>query len=231
MAKMKIISFIPIKLNSSRLPGKNTKRFEDGTPLMSLVQATLLELKNGGLIDAVYIYASDEAVKGFILPGAEFLRRPARLDGNGVRGAQIYSEFVKAVEADIYVLAHATSPFVAREHIAECVERVRDGSHDSAFCAKRIQNFLWKGGRPLNFELGDPPRTQDMEPVHMELSTPYVFTRKGFCELGGRTGRFPYICECSEIEAIDIDYAEDFELAGLVYERKLKGSMFKGVAR
>lgn len=31
---MKIVSFTPVKLNNERVPGKNTKRFKDGTPLI-----------------------------------------------------------------------------------------------------------------------------------------------------------------------------------------------------
>ena len=31
---MKVVAFVPVKLNNERLPGKNTKVFEDGTPLI-----------------------------------------------------------------------------------------------------------------------------------------------------------------------------------------------------
>ena len=153
----------------------------------------------------------------YLIDGVEFLKRPEVLDRQETKGTDIYETFVNMVDADVYVLAHATSPFVSASHIGECVKNVQLGNYDSAFCAKKIQNFLWKDNRPLNFVLNDPPRTQDMSPIYMELSTAYVFTKDCFLKYNSRSGINPYICECTEIEAIDIDYPEDFELADVVY--------------
>lgn len=219
---MKTVAFIPIKLNNERTPGKNIKPFSDGTPLMNFVQMSLLDIKNRGKIDEIYVYCSDEAVIKYVLDGIKFLKRPKRLDLRETKGTEIYSEFVKSVDADIYVLAHATSPFISVEHISRCVEAVQSGDYDSAFCAKKIQNFLWKNSKPLNFVLNDPPRTQDMEPIYMEQSTPYVFTKNAFEKFGARTGVIPFICEVTEIECIDIDYPEDFELANVIYMNLLR---------
>jgi CMP-N-acetylneuraminic acid synthetase len=219
---MKTVAFIPIKLNNERTPGKNIKPFSDGTPLMNFVQEALRNLKQAGIIDDIYVYCSDEAVKPYILQGIEFLKRPKFLDQKETKGTEIYKEFVRTVDADIYVLAHATSPFIKTEHIKDCVKAVQSGEYDSAFCAKKIQNFLWSDNRPMNFTLNDPPRTQDMKPIYMEQSTPYVFTKQAFLKYGARTGLNPYICECDEVECIDIDYPEDFELANAVYCHYIK---------
>ena len=56
-----------------------------------------------------------------------------------------------------------------------------------------------------------------MSPIYMELSTAYVFTKDCFLKYNSRSGINPYICEFTDIEAIDIDYPEDFELADVVY--------------
>lgn len=221
---MKTVAFIPIKLNNERTPGKNTKQFADGTPLMYFVQHSMLQLKSNGQIDEIYVYCSDEAVKDYILDGIQFLQRPFRLDRKETKGTEIYQEFVKTIDADVYVLAHATSPFISVEHICSCISAVQSGNYDSAFCAKKIQNFLWCKNRPMNFKLSDPPRTQDMEPIFMEQSTPYVFTKDAFLTYGARTGENPFICEVSEIECVDIDYPEDFELANAIYMNLLRNS-------
>ena len=189
---------------------------------MNFVQHSLLTLKANGQIDEIYVYCSDEAVKDYILEGIKFLQRPDRLDRKETKGTDIYQTFVKTVDADVYVLAHATSPFISAEHMSECVSAVQSGDYDSAFCAKKIQNFLWFDNRPMNFVLNDPPRTQDMKPIYMEQSTPYVFTKDAFLTYGARTGVNPYICEVSEIECVDIDYPEDFELANVIYMNLLK---------
>lgn len=38
---MKTVAFIPIKMNNERLPGKNTKGFSNGRPLISYILETL----------------------------------------------------------------------------------------------------------------------------------------------------------------------------------------------
>lgn len=222
---MKTVAYIPIKLNNQRTPGKNIKPFSDGIPLMNFIQNSLIQLKDKGLIDEVYVYCSDEAVIPYLIEGVQFLKRSVELDKAETKGKQIYEAFYNDVFADVYVLAHATSPFVEVQHIEKCIISVQSGVYDSAFCAKKIQNFLWKNSTPLNFELSNPLRTQDMEPIYMELSTPYVYTRRNWKEQHSRSGIKPYICECSEIEAIDIDYPEDFELADVVYSNLLKGKI------
>lgn len=213
---MKTAAFVPIKLNNERLPGKNIKKFSDGTPLVKVLLDKLVKLK-GNCVDEIYVYCSNEEIKQYLPEGVEFLARPAFLDEKQTKGRQIYEEFVKTIDADIYVLAHATTPFVTIEHMRECVEKVQSGAYDSAFCAQKLQTFFWQKNKPMNFELSNPPRTQDMEPIYTEVPTPYVFTREAFSKYHARTGINPYICECSEIECVDIDYPDDFEIADAVY--------------
>lgn len=217
---MKTIAFIPMKLNNERLPGKNVKRFDDGTPLADVMFRKLASLYKQEL-DEIYVYCSDPSIKEYLPPEIRFLKRPEELDGKNVHGTEIYRAFVKEKDADIYVLCHVTSPFIETEHIARCIGAVKSGKYDSAFCAKKIQNFLWKDNKPFNFILNQPPRTQDMEPIFMEQSTPYVFTKEVFRQYGARTGITPFICECVETECVDIDYPEDFELANMIYMNKL----------
>lgn len=177
---MKTIAFMPIKLNNERTPGKNIKPFSDGTPLVHFVQKKLVDLKNEGVIDEIYCFCSNENIIPYLLNDVIFLKRPESLDQKKTIGTQIYESFVKMIDADIYVLVHATSPFVTTNHLRECIKNVQCKEYDSAFCAKKIQNFLWENDKPLNFELDNPLRTQDMSPIYMELSTPYVFTKEGF---------------------------------------------------
>lgn len=218
---MKTVAFVPMKLNNERLPGKNLKQFDDGTPLASLLLKNLNDL-HGNTIDEIYVYCSDSTVKEVLPENVQFLERPSILDNKLTKGTEIYKKFVETIDADIYVLCHVTSPFITKEHIKECIDAVKSKKYDSAFCGKKIQNFLWQDNEPLNFVLNDPPRTQDMSPIYQEQSTPYVFTKEVFNQYGARTGVNPYICECSEIECVDIDFPEDFELANVIYMNMLR---------
>lgn len=219
---MKTTIFMPIKLNNERTPGKNIKQFDDGTLLFQLPLFTALEAKKEGAVDRIVVFCSKPEIVQYIPDGVEFVQRPEYLDTQATHCADIINAFIDMVESDIYIMYHATSPFITKEHLLECIDAVKSGKYDSAFGAKKIQNFMWFENKPLNFTLDNAPRTQDMKPYYCELSSPYVFTKSVFEQFHGRTGQNPYICECSEIEAIDIDYPEDFILANAVYMSLVK---------
>ena len=76
---MKTVAFVPIKLNNERLPGKNLKKFSDGTPLVKIILNKLAALK-GDCIDKVYCYCSSKEIVAYLPDGVEWLQRPIFLD-------------------------------------------------------------------------------------------------------------------------------------------------------
>ena len=165
---MKIVSFIPIKLNNQRLPGKNTMLL-NGRPMCDYIFETISNIEN---IDEKYVYCSDEAIMPYIKPyhdkGLQFLKRDSYLDGFQIKGLEIIDCFVKDVDADIYVLTHVTQPFTRLESIRNAIDKVLSGEYDSAFSAIALQDYMWKNGKPFNYDMKNIVRTQDLEPIFME---------------------------------------------------------------
>ena len=110
---MKVVALVPIKLNSQRLPHKNILPLA-GKPLCWHILDTLCQVDK---IDKVYVYCSDEEVVKYIPAQAIFLKRDKELDGDLVKGFDIYRKFIAEVDADVYVLAHTTSPFIKKSSI------------------------------------------------------------------------------------------------------------------
>jgi len=216
---MKIVALIPIKLGSKRVPKKNIKPFFDGTPLMHFIQKACLKSK---YIDDIYIYCSDESIKDYVLPGVKFLQRPEFLDGDDKNANDIISEFMKTVDADIYVNTHTTSPFAKVETIDDCIAHVASGEYDSSFCAEAIRTFMWENGKPINFDPNHFPRTQDLPLIYGETCIAYVFKKETFQKYNRRVGINPFIKEVGKIEAMDIDYPEDFEICDAIYKEIMK---------
>lgn len=216
---MKTVALVPIKLGSKRVPKKNIKPFFDGTPLMHFIQKTCLESK---YIDETYIYCSDESIKAYVLPGVKFLKRPDFLDGDDKNANDIISEFMKNVDADIYVNTHTTSPFAKTETIDDCVFHVASGVYDSSFCAEAIRTFMWENGKPINFDPNHFPRTQDLPLIYGETCIAYVFKKETFKKYNRRVGVKPFIKEVGKIEAMDIDYPEDFEICDAIYKEMMQ---------
>lgn len=206
---MKTVAFVPIKLNSQRLPHKNTLPIA-GRPLCWHICNSLTQSKG---IDEVYVYCSDESVRNYLPEKVIVKKRKPELDGDQVKGLEIYESFIKEVDADIYVLAHTTSPFIKVKSIENALSHVLSGENDSAFSAERVQTFAWYKGSPINYDLTDIPRTQDLEPLWVETSAFFIFRKEIFTRHHRRIGFCPYIQEVSEMEAIDIDEKKDYEFA------------------
>lgn len=209
---------MPIKLNNERCPGKNI-RLLGGKPLL---QHELDSLKETGLCYSINVYCSDENVVSYIPKGVNFIKRPQYLDLPTSNFTQIFENFMIEVDADIYVYAHATAPFITVETMKQCINAVKSGAYDSAFCAIKLQDYLWKDGEPLNFDATNVPRTQDLAPIYQETSGVYVFTKDVFKKYKRRIGVNPFIKEVSFKEAVDIDNPEDFDLAEIMVNIKLK---------
>ena len=208
----KVVSFIPIKLNNQRLPGKNTMELE-GIPLCKYIFNTVEQIDE---INEKYVYCSDEKIKQYIPEKLIFLKRDTYLDGFQVKGLEIIDRFVKNVDADIYVLTHVTQPFTKADSIRKALSNVLSGEYDSAFSAVKLQDYMWMNGKPLNYDMKNIVRTQDLDPIYMETGAFFIFRKEVFTKLGQRIGNKPYIYEIDQFEAVDIDEAEDFEFAKAV---------------
>lgn len=211
---MKIVAIVPMKLNNRRLPQKNTKCFTNGKPLCYYILSTLLTV-NG--VDEVYVYCSNPNIQEFIPEGVKYLKRSESLDQDTTKMNEVLQCFAADVPADIYVMTHTTAPFISKASIEKGLRAVLSGEYDSAFAAKKLQDFLWKDGMPFNYQLNNIPRTQDLPALYEETSGFYIYRNEVMTKLNRRIGEKPYIVEVGEIESVDIDEAEDFMIADAIY--------------
>ena len=211
---MKTVAFVPIRLNSKRVVGKNLKMLGN-KPLLCYILDTLVNVKR---IDEVYVYCSSEEIIKYLPQGVKFLKRPESLDRDETLGKEIYEEFTKTIDADVYVLAHTTSPFMKVTTVENALNKILDEGYDSAFSAEKIQTFAWFNGKTLNYDLKEIPRTQTIEPVYVETSAFFMFKREIWKVHKQRIGFNPYFAIVDKIEGVDIDWPEDFEFAEKIIE-------------
>lgn len=210
---MKTVAFVPIKMNNERLPGKNTKKFSNGKPLISYILKTLKET-NG--IDEVYVYCSNPAINEFLPEGVSFLKRDEYLDKSTTSFNEVLKYFARDVKADIYLLTHATAPFISKTSFEKGIAAVSSGKYDSALAVEKMQEFIWKDGKPFNYNPESIPRTQDLEAYYIETCGMYIYTADLINKEGRRIGHHPYLVEVSKIEASDINNPDDFVVADAI---------------
>lgn len=208
---MKITAFVPIKLNSQRLPKKMLLPLGDKL-LFQHIFEKLLDIKKKIDID-IYCYCSDESIKEQLPENIIFLKRDEKLDSNETLGIEIYKSFVNLIDSDIYILCHATSPFIKSESILKGIKKITDDKYDSAFSVSKIQTFSWYKNEPINYDFEKVVKTQDIEPIYWETSAFYIFKKYILKNHNRRIGFNSYKIETDRIESIDIDEKEDYELA------------------
>lgn len=213
---MKTVAVVPMKLNNQRLPQKNTKPFTNGEPLCYYILSTLLTVES---VDEVYVYCSNPDIQEFIPDGVKYLKRSESLDRDTTKMNEVLQCFANEVPADIYIMTHTTAPFISKESIEKGLRAVASGEYDSSFSAKKLQDFIWKGGNPFNYKLDNIPRTQDLQPFYVETSGFYIYYNEVITKLNRRIGDKPFIVEVGEIESIDIDEMEDFMIADAIFNQ------------
>lgn len=218
MSDLKTVALVPIKMNNERTPGKNTKRFSDGTPLIQCILKTLKECKE---IDEAYVYCSKEEIKKFMIPGIHFLRRDEKYDTASADLNEMFRTFSVEVPADVYVLTHATAPFLRACSIDKAVAEVKTRCYDSALAVRKMQEFLWDDQKPVNYNPLQIPRTQDLPTMYVETTGLYVFTREVIQNKKCRIGEHPFLLEVSPVEATDINNPIDFEIASAIYDSRI----------
>lgn len=208
---MKIVAFVPIKLKSQRLPNKMLLPLGNKV-LCQYIFDILLDVKKDKDMD-IYCYCSNEEIIKYLPIGIKFLKRDIELDKNNTKGIDIYKSFCDNIDADIYGLFHATSPFIKKNSILNGFNNILNNNYDSAFSCSKIQTFCWYNNKPLNYNFENIVRTQDINPLYWETSAFYIFKSNILKKLNRRIGLNPVLIETDRIESIDIDEKEDYDLA------------------
>jgi len=212
-----------MKMKNDRLPGKNTKLLGGITPLYHLILKELLLVEG---ISEVYVFCSLPELPD--LPrGIGYLQRSPELDSPLTSINEVMESFATQIEADAYLMAHATAPFLSKKSLGQIVDAVKTGGHDSALSVTKVQEFLWKDGAPNNYDPSNIPRTQDLPALFVETTGAYAYTSAVLSQ-GSRIGKNPKLVHVSKIEAVDVNDRNDWEVADALF--RLRGFRQEGSA-
>jgi CMP-N-acetylneuraminic acid synthetase len=185
----------------------------------SLILRTIEIIKQVSLIDEVVIFSSDNNIMKHVGDKEEcsFLKRDKSLDSDSTSIEDIIDSFLSLSKVDIVVLVHPKSPFLKPETVEECINQVMSRNFDSAFTASSIRKHLWYLGEPLNYSRNkDTPPVSKIEPIIVETSSVYVFTKNLFKTTRKRIGEKPYVKEIGHFEGFEIERDDDFKMAELI---------------
>ena len=210
---MKIVAFLPVKGHSQRIENKNLKLL-DGKPLFI---HTLDKLVNSNFFDEVYLDTeSEEIIDAASEIDCKILKRDPSLASNKTNGNKLFENQIAQVDADIYVQILATSPFILIETIKNAINNITESnSYDSAVLVSKQKQYTWKNNKP-EYNHFDIPNSIDLEDVIIETMGLYIVKKDVAHKNKRRLGDNPLLIESTPIEAIDVNFPEDFHLAELI---------------
>lgn len=209
-------AFLPLKEHSERVPGKNFRIL--GTKvlyrwildtLLSVDEVSSVTIDTDSTNEDLWELAHNAKIK--------IKRRRPDLIGDFVSMNELIWDFVKEEVNQDFLMTHATNPFLSAQTIQNAIltyEKNKKSGFDSLFAVNLIQGRLFdSSGKPINHEIGELIRTQDLSPIFLENSSIYLFSKKSFSQSHSRIGRKPFLFETPTLEAVDIDTRDDWALA------------------
>ncbi|MFA5593561.1 MAG: hypothetical protein WC989_09655 [Micavibrio sp.] len=233
---MSLIGFIPCRAGSERVVNKNTCPFSGYKS--GLLELKLQQLHLVGALDRIIVSSNDERVLEFseafskkVDSRVEALPRPDKYGQSSTSMEAFIKEYISGISSDGHIFwTHVTHPFVTScvyNQAIEAYQDCMDKGFDCLVSATKLQRFLWKNGKPFNYDnrLEKWPRSQDLEPVyeinHAIYAIPFSTMRKE----GDRIGKKPYFFEMDESVAMDIDWEDQFRLMDEIAQARLARGM------
>lgn len=210
---MKVAAFLPAKGSSDRIENKNL-RLLDGKPLFL---HTLEKLMTCPFIDEVFLDTeSDEMIELGRDTGCSVMRRDPALASNRTDGNRLFLNEVQHTDADIVIQVLCTSPFIKTETLERAVATLRKSlEYDSALLIRKDKQYRWENGRPA-YDSDNIPNSNTLPDTVTETMGLYVMRADAARRLRRRIGDAPLLLEATPLEAIDVNWPEDLELANLI---------------
>ena len=208
--------FVPVKGSSERIPSKNLQLL-DGKPLFLHTLEKLSFLED---VDLYLDTESSEVVKlASHLNGVQVMNRDPRLANNKTDGNCLFLNEVAHCSHDVVVQHLCTSPFIELDTIKKAISVVGglqgSSQYDSALLVRREKQYLWRDEQPI-YDMNNIPNSVDLDDSVIETMGLYAVTREAaLCTLR-RIGNKPYLLCASPLEAVDVNWPEDFDLAQLI---------------
>ena len=217
----RLVAVVPVRQGSRRVANKNFKPFGG----QSLLEIKLAKLKQIPGIDEIVVNTDSElAIEIANRYGVSHLRREAYYASSACTNSEHWRNLAETTEAEYVMHTLCTSPLIAMNTYTKVLEaftsKVLTGTHDSVNTVRKVKEFLWMNGKPINYTIGKSPNSQDLPDVVALTFGISIVSRKAMIERSNVVGNCPVFYPLDEIEAVDIDTHLEFEFADYLYNKQ-----------
>lgn len=217
---MNIKALIAVRSGSVRVKNKNIRPFAGST----LLEIKIEQLKRISTLDGIIVNSNDNAMLDIAQKlGCEVVKRESYYASNEVSMSEVYRNMAENCDCDTIAYINVTNPLLKDETIIEAIEKykemITDGIYDSLNSAHLIKEFMFKDSLPINYDLQNQPRSQDLPDIAALNFAINIISKEKMIKCKNVVATNPKIYIIDEIEATDIDNPIDFEFAEFVYEK------------
>ena len=217
-----IKALIPVRAGSQRVKNKNIKPFA-GTSLLEIKVKQMLRIKE---LDGVVVNSeSDEMLDLAKSWGAETIKRDPYFASSTVPINEVYKNMCENMDADVIVYANCTNPLLKDETVSNAIKafyQAKQDGFDTLNSAHLIKEFMWRDGKPINYELDRMPKSQNLPDIYALNFALNIFDRQYGIENSSIVGKKPFLFNIDLVEATDIDNEIDFDFAEFMYKKLCK---------
>ena len=215
---MVIKALVAVRSGSVRVQNKNLRPFA-GSSLLELKLTQLQRIKG---LDGIIVNSNDDQMLTIAKQyGCEAVKRDAYYASNTVSMSDVYRNMAENCNCDVIAYINVTNPLIKDETLEKAImayHSLKDG-YDSLNSAHLIKEFMFYENKPINYDLKNQPRSQDL-PDYYALNFAFnIIARDTMMECKNVVGKKPFIYGIDEVEATDIDNPIDFEFAEFVFKK------------
>ena len=215
-----VAALVPVKAHSERLEGKNNLLFA-GKPLYHVILETLSSTPfvSSIIVDTDSLAVAEEAADLF--PKVEIVIRPQHLIGGHITSNDIIAHDIRQSDEEHFIQMFCSSPLVSVKTLEAALRFYFSSlpNHDSLFSVSRFHSrFYNEQNQLVNAGAESTVLSQETSPLFQENGAFYIFSRTSYLNAGNkRIGKSPQQYELNKVESMKIEYADDFELAEVLY--------------
>lgn len=202
---------IPVKANSSRLPGKNIKPFGNE----NLLTRKIRQVKESGIADRIIVSSDSlEMLKMANDFGVEAILRPIQFADESRPLSEFFDYIADIVDSGNLIWACATSPFFDEELMVKAkiaYEKALKEGYDSLITIYKFKHYMMDNNGPLNYKLGLAHlNSQDLPALDLFTNGILFAPIKSVKEWHYNYGENAFRFEVNQRASIDIDTKLDY---------------------
>lgn len=216
---------IPSQTQSTRVPLKNIRPFFKNDSLLSIKLKQLLKVFPS---EKIYVSSEDERVKKITEEyGCNYIPRPMSLTGNNILQGDLIGNMLSHLPKDSedIMWVQVTQPlFDCFDEIIKCWNEKKKEGFDGLVAVKTVRHHIVsEKGIPINFNFGCWHKVSQKLPKCYEiLWSAFVQTRESIETTKYQISKNPYYMPFDNIQTVDIDTIEDFNLASKLYSEQIE---------